>query len=414
MPQRYPRWSDLKAAYRLLSHPRVRPQRIARPHAVLTRRACAGHRLVLCVQDDTDLSAVKVRAGVHKQHSTLAVLPDGRLLGVLDACWFTRPRPAEDETRLEREVRWRESCVWTDAVAAVGAAPAGCRFIHVADRAADDLNVIEACVRQGVGFVIRARHDRRVNDPPHKLWSWRGDQPVAATLTIEMTAQAGHHGRPARPSRMAQVSVRYSRVQLQPPWNHPGEHAPRTVTAVHLREDQPPAGQTPVDWMLLSDQAVACFDDARRLIGYYQRRWVIEEWHRVLKEGCRLEASQLDQADDLMRLAAILSVIAVRLLQLRDLADPQPSDGRGDDPAALQQAVPTLWRLVVAELAQCDPARLTPRRFWRTIAHQGGYLGRQRDPRPGWKVIWLGWYDIMQMIRGAELMQKTLTRQTSG
>ena len=94
----------------------------------------------------------------------------------------------------------------------------------------------------------------------------------------------------------------------------------------------------------------------------------------------------------------------VRLLQMRDLAD--DSSPEADAPAALQRRVPALYVAVVAGLAKQDPESLTPRRFWRTIAKRGGYLGRKHDGRPGWKVIWRGWSDIVQMVRGIEIYQQ--------
>jgi hypothetical protein len=181
---------------------------------------------------------------------------------------------------------------------------------------------------------------------------------------------------------------------------------PRKVRAIYLREPDPPKDTEAIDWMLLTSEPAEHFDDARRLIGYYQQRWVIEEWHRVLKEGCRLKQSQLDDADGLQRLAAILSIIAVRMLQLRDLADSQINADTADDPKTLQRTTPWIWIALAAALADTPPGQLTPQQFWRTLALRGGWPGRTRDPRPGWKVLWRGWYDLTQMARGVELIQK--------
>jgi hypothetical protein len=179
--------------------------------------------------------------------------------------------------------------------------------------------------------------------------------------------------------------------------------------AVYLREENPPAGVEAVEWMLLTSLETACLEQARTIIGYYLCRWVIEEWHRCLKEGCRAEQSQLDDALDIQRLTGVLAIVAVRLLQVRDLAE---GDGpAADSPAALQAVVPEMFVGIVAALAQSSPGRLTPRTFWRTVAQRGGYLGRKNDPRPGWKVLWRGWNDIVQMVRGAELYQEMLRRQ---
>lgn len=428
LPKQAGCWSDLKAAYRLLSNDRVEPTAIGAAHRERVWRESMKHPVVLCVQDDTDMQAAKLVGRRHIQHTTLAVLPGGGVLGVLGQRWFTRPTPAADETRVQRMGRWRESCVWSDAAEALGEAEGNCRLIHVSDRASDDLNFMDTCERQGHGFVIRARHDRRVNDAQDKLWSRMDHAPVLGTLTVQVGEQrtGGHI---TRRGREAVVTIRVASVTLDPPWNHPAPgnapgntranvcpegpapsgdeaYAPREVQAIYLRESDPPKNTKSINWMLLTSEPAEHFDDARRLIGYYQQRWVIEEWHRVLKEGCRLKQSQLDDADGLQRLAAILSIIAVRLLQLRDLADSQISGDTAEDPKALQRTTDRTWITLVAALADTPPEQLTPCLFWRTLALRGGWPGRKRDPRPGWKVLWRGWYDLTQMARGVELMQK--------
>ena len=405
MPKQHGNWADLKAAYRLLDNDRIDPQAIGQSHRQQTCLSAADHPVVLLVQDDTDLQAVKIPGGRHVQHSTLAVLPDGQLLGVMQQAWFTHRKPPADETRKQRMARWRESCVWSDAAEAIGPAPDGCRYLHVADRASDDLNFIAACRTQSHGFVIRARHDRRVDESGHKLWPTLTKAPSLGQLTVTVGKQTGGCGKSARRQREATVRIAAATVTLPPPWNHPGDHQPQTVAAIHLHEIDAPADADPIDWMLLTSEPVENFEQARAIISYYQHRWVIEEWHRVLKEGCRLEQSQLESVDNLQRLAALLSVIAVRLLQLRDLADPERTGPAADDPAALQRTCPRLWIAVVAALANVDPMKLTPRRFFLAIAQRGGHLNRQRDGRPGWKVLWRGWYDIAHMVRGAERMQ---------
>jgi hypothetical protein len=105
LPKQCGNWADLKAGYRLLSNEAIEPMAIGEPHRRLTREIGAGHAMVLCVQDDTHLAERCDRM----QHTTLAVLPDGRLLGVLDQRFFARVKTPEGETRLEREARWRRA-----------------------------------------------------------------------------------------------------------------------------------------------------------------------------------------------------------------------------------------------------------------------------------------------------------------
>lgn len=408
LPKQAERWPDLKAAYRLLDNDRVDPHEIGSVHRRQVTEAAAAHKLVLLLQDDTDLQAVKIAGGEHLQHSTLAVVPEGSLLGVVQQTWFERVSAPKGETRSQRMDRWRESCVWPDAAEHIGPSPEGCRFIHVADRASDDLNFMAMCEEQGHGFVIRARHDRRVDEAGSRLWTFMREQPSLGQVTVMVHEQRDERGRIVRRSREATVELASTSVELQPPWNHPGtkHHQPRMVQAIHLREVDAPEDVPPIDWMLLTSEPVEDFDQAKTIVGYYERRWMIEEWHRVLKEGCRLEQTQLTLAENLYRLAAILSIVAVRMLQLRDLADPERSPETTDDPEALQRTCPPIWIQVVAAYAKRDPASLTPRQFFMTIAKRGGFIGRKSDGRPGWKVLWRGWYDISQMVRGAELIQK--------
>jgi hypothetical protein len=178
----------------------------------------------------------------------------------------------------------------------------------------------------------------------------------------------------------------------------------------YAREEHAPAGVDAIDWMLLTSESILALADAEARIDWYGLRWIIEEFHKTEKSGCGLERVQLKSVEAIQRWAALVAVIAVRLIQLRDLAHGAVS-ASVDDPASpanqpetLREFVPRPWVRIVAKLAQCDWIELTPRRFWLTIAKRGGYLARKNDGLPGWSTIWRGWYDIMLMVHGAELL----------
>jgi hypothetical protein len=255
----------------------------------------------------------------------------------------------------------------------------------------------------GVGFVARAHHDRRINDGGSELlWAHLAKQPVAGVTTARIGTRRNALGRVTRRGREAKLQVRYASVTLDQPSNSHEEHdGPLKVSVAYLREVDPPQGLEPVDWMLLSSEPVTSPSEALLVVEYYRCRWVIEEWHRAAKEGCRLESSQLTGALALMRLTAVASVVAVRLIRLRDLAD----DER-DDPEAVRQLLPPVWIAVVAAVADVPPQALTAKQFWRAVARRGGWPGRKSDGRPGWKAIWTGWREFQQMVQGIELIRK--------
>ena len=106
-------------------------------------------------------------------------------------------------------------------------------------------------------------------------------------------------------------------------------------------------------------------------------------WQKSNSEGCPPEASQIESRHNFQRLAALRSIIAVRMLQLRDRADPEQSDQAADDPAALHRTCSKVWIATVAAQAMVDVRKLTPGQFFLTIAKRGGDLHRKRDGRPG-------------------------------
>jgi hypothetical protein len=413
VPERCSTWAETMAAYRLLGNDRLEPVAIITPHAELTRRRCRGRGDVLLVQDWTELTWTYDFGELDLlQHETLALDADGRVLGLLDAQW-ARDAP-EAKTRKERRETWGRSWFWPDAVATVGEAPEGCRFITVADREADDFKLITTCRNFGHGFVIRCQHDRHVNDGSDRLRSYLSKQRVRGKVKVNLPARrAVRTGPPqrrrpkARPAREATLAVRWARVTLDPPRNDPRFKTGEEVWVVWAEEVDPPRGEEAVQWILLCGDAIKRLGDARRMMRWYKFRWKIEELHKAQKTGCRLEQSQLHEEAGFVRLAAITVVVAVRLLELRDAARGTlgKEADRADDPAMLVEMVDWLWIMVVAKLGQVEADQLTPRRFYETLARQGGWLARKSDGPPGWLTLYRGWRKVALLVAGAALFR---------
>ncbi len=271
---------------------------------------------------------------------------------------------------------------------------------------------MQACDDHGVGFLFRAQHDRYVQGGTDRLWSWMEQQPLLGHRALKIPAE------PKRPARTAKLAIRGASASLDPPLRDDRFTTPRTVWVVYVTEEGVPQGVEPVEWMLLTTEPTRTEAEAWERVNWYTCRWIIEEFHKAQKSGCRLEASQLDDAEDIKCLAAIVSVTAVRLLRLRPLAhDAIQGTATAQDPAVLRQSVPWMWIVVVAwadKKNPADPTTLTPKEFWLRIARQGGYSGRRSDGRPGWSTIWKGWYDFTFMFHGAELMTRARTHPSCG
>ena len=425
LPKQAAEWADLKGAYRFLHHPKITPDAIQSEHRRLTRQACSSQPIVLALEDTTELDftghpATRGLGPIGNggglgllQHSVLAVEPTGEVIGLLHQTWKTRQPAPERETRSQRLARPRESDFWPEAIRAVGALP-GVRLVHVTDRGGDLFETMLACGEQGVGFLIRAQHNRNVEEGTSKLWPFMAAQPVREHRDVPLPAKGG------RAARVARLAIRYARVQLDPPRQDTRFREPLTVWAVYALEESAPAQEESIEWMLLTSEAVENPADAHQRVDWYGCRWVIEEYHKAEKTGCQLESSQLRDAQAIMRWAAIVGVQAVRLLQLRDMvraaveretADPTSPD---PPPGELQKRVPGIYITVVAALVQCSPNQLTPAQFWLAIAKRGGFIGRKSDGHPGWLTIWRGWYEVMLIVQGVELHERLIGVPTYG
>jgi hypothetical protein len=419
IPQQAGAWSATLATYRWLHNARVAAEAIGQSAFRRTHERSRARPVVLLLQDLSELQSVHALSPTRLyQHTVLAV--DGgtsaEVLGLLRQHWFDDPRTPAGESRDARRGRWRRSEVWADAVRAVGAGSRRSRWIMVADREADDFQSFQACGAVGQGWVIRSQHNRYLQSPPGmppaRLRAALAEQPVAEELIVPIPRRSAigppalrDRQRPRRSAREARVQVRYRAVTLAPPKGDPRYDQPIAMYAVGVHEpDPPPEAGDPIDWLLLTSEPVNTPADARQIIAWYRRRGLIEDFHQAQKTGCRLEKSQLHDAAAFRRLASLSALVAVRLLQLRQIAD----DGDLAATPALAHADP-LWVTVVAALIHHpDPTTLTVQQFYHAIAQHGGWLARKHDGRPGWLTLWRGWQRIADYVTGIELYQQHL------
>ena len=175
---------------------------------------------------------------------------------------------------------------------------------------------------------MRAKHDRITGDKL-TLFDQMHSDTVKSHLAIAVPRQSARpkkskqKARAGHPQRMAQVQLRYREIVLPAPKHHAGK-APLRLWAVHVRETHPPAGVAALEWLLLSTREIASVEQAHECLRWYCLRWRIEDWHRVLKSGCRVQALQHKTAVRLQRALAFNLVIAWRIMLLTLLGRQAP------------------------------------------------------------------------------------------
>jgi len=153
-----------------------------------------------------------------------------------------------------------------------------------------------------------------------------------------------------------------------------------------------------IEWILYSSIEVTCLEEAIEKIKWYACRWIIEEYHKCVKTGCKIEKRCLQTSQRLEALVGVLTIISVLLLQLRNQAR---DDVEGEKSSV--KVVPNIPLTILSNWLGVEKITLTIREFWRGVARMGGFLARKSDGEPGWQTLWKGWLELLRMWQGAEL-----------
>lgn len=432
LPQKLAKPADLKALYRLMDSAAVTHAAVLQPHVEQTRQAMqqAGGTIVL-IHDTTELDFTSKHAldgvgpigkGTHQGflcHHSLAVTADRRcVLGLTSQILHTRPATAtqgaqkkKQSLQAHRDDPQRESRLWIDGLLNSGAAPEGVKVIDVCDRGADTFEVLCHEWTHGRSFVIRSAHDRKLCvDPqthrgPAYLHQYARSLPQQGERAFRVQDNFARSGREAR------VGFAAAKVTLAVPKEKRGQYQATTLDlwVVRVWELDPPKqaqAEQPLEWILLTDEPCDTPPRTNAAIDYYECRPIVEEFHKGQKTGCEIESMQFTKAKRLQPAIALLSVIALSLLQLRD-ASRRPD-------AKERLATEFLHRDYVEVLALWRHKQLRPdwslHDFYHALARLGGHQNRKRDHPPGWLILWRGWTKLQIMVTGADLAKQRANR----
>jgi hypothetical protein len=415
---------EMIAAYRFFDNERVTYDRILAPHAQQTLERIAAQSVVLLVQDTTELDFTRpeqqmtgagfldgsARRGA-LLHPLVAFTPDGTPLG---SCWaeiWTRGEPMQETraqegrrlktTPLEEKESWR----WVEGLRqarAVAERAVRTKCVCIADSEADIYELfaeprgaapVEWLVRAGQERALKkdgenaenaVRYVRQaVESQPVLLMqeiSVRGRSPTKVTCDKRRRHQP-------RTSRTAQVEVRATTVTLRGPWRPGGKLSDVTVNVVQVREVGAPAGDVPVEWLLITSLPIASMEQVREVIQYYAVRFMVEVLFHVLKSGCRVEERRFEHIERMLPCVAMYLVVAWRTLMVCRLGRSSPDlDCEAIfDPAEWK----SVWMTVRGKKLPCRTPKLAE--ILALIAQLGGYVSYpNRKDAPGPQTIWLG------------------------
>jgi hypothetical protein len=415
--------AEVEGFYRFMVNPRVDAQALLTPHLDASAARAAQLDEVLALHDTTQFDYSTPRAGLgpvsggkngYLVHATLLLSdPQSRTpLGLGTVLPWVRTGERKGKTESGRKLSGhelakrpdRESRRWFDSIVRVEeriAEHGQASVIHVADREGDSYELLANLITSNRRFVVRVSRDRVVEETDEEgaqvltqlleavqAQSTVCEREVPLSRRKASSAPRGAKSHPARAGRVARLAFAAREVTVRRPARR--RDLPDTITfnVVHVREVDPSDGEEPVEWLLATTEPVDDASQILRVVDIYRARWVIEEYFKALKTGCKLEERQLESYDSLLRAFALFAPIAWLMLRLRTLSRAAPE----------RPAREILTRSQIAVLVEISKRPLseepTVREALLAIARLGGHL-RSNGP-PGWLTLARGMVALAQ------------------
>ncbi len=412
LPLQTETWYELKAGYRFLNGKPVTHKALQEDHYDNVMKATEkSTKTVLFIQDksEIDFSSKKAAKGLgpignHKGQgimlqSVLAVEFDKNPISVLglahQKAWIrTELSYRKKEARSERYKRPTEADYWIETLENIKKPnEVETQCVTVGDRENDIYKFISYCKKSGWNYLIRANNARIITTESGeriKLVDWARSLPEQVKKEIDLRA------RPGKSARKATLSIGWGTIFITTPKNgfKKSEHETIKVSCRRVWEE----GSAELEWLLVTNLEVTSKEDALEKVGWYEARWLIEEYHKCLKTGCAMEKRQLRSSEGLLAMLGFLGVIATRLLAIKFFARQNSSEKAKDHfPILGVQLLCSRYNLSVDDM--------TCHQFWRSLARLGGFIGRKSDGNPGWQTTWKGWVRFLDMISAIETIK---------
>lgn len=297
--------------------------------------------------------------------------------------------------------KWLRSAMDTQRCLSIGNAK---MVTHIADRESDMYEEFATVPNRDNHVLIRVRIDRRLVANTQSLYTYLNQQPCEGTYTCDVPADP----RIGRTAREALLIVRRAVVKIQRPDKLNAQDYPASVTlyAVEAVEVNPPPGQQPIHWRLLTTHQVVCLEQALQVIRWYTWRWRIEQLFATLKTaGLNLEATQLESITAIQRLTVLALSVAVRILQMiqgRDNPNLPATVAFSDEQQQCLSAIAPNVEGKTRFQQNPYPFYSLPWATW-IIARLGGWSGYKSQKPPGITTLIRGLYQFESTFFGWKL-----------
>ena len=396
--------AETKGAYRLIETIEVDEQNILEGHYQATAQRTLEHEgRIIIVGDGMDASFnnLKKTTGLGtlansknslgiKIHNTYAFSEDYIPLGLINQKYWVRDTESygKRKNRKKLKITEKESYHWIDGINQIEKKlPLNKEYVFIGDGGADIYDLFLTKRRKNSDLLIHLAQNRNIKNENVRLFELLSKEPILGFVTQKLERTKTHS------ERTVKLAIRAKEIEIEAPTDRKREKLPATklitVYAQEIESDKPT--NDPIAWRLITTMTIKSFEDAEALIVLYSKRWLIERYHYILKEGCRIEKLQMESAGNLKRAIAIYSIAAWRLMYITYLARIKPDSSctliLSPDEANALYCIHNKTPTLPTEFFSVKEAT-------KMIAKLGGFLGRKGDGEPGAKVLWQGLFRL--------------------
>ena len=411
--------AKIEAAYRFIRNEQICPQTIAESGFIQTSDVIKQLPLVLAIQDTTGLTfkhsvceelgdvscantlqkPSKIKTRTLYAHSTLAIdAGNENVIGLLDQYyWFRKTKvKGTREQQQHRPFVEKESYRWQQTLIDIKARTGDLsNVLNICDREADIYEYMDYQKTEGHRFLVRAKEKRKLIEPSCNLTQLIESTQGQCCYTVDVKQRAG------RKARQAQMTLSYQSIKISKPKRATGQN--ELAVNVIICQEKESTSESPLCWVLYTTEPISTADDAQKLVRYYELRWRVEEFHKTWKtDGTEVEELRLQHTNNIKRIAIIKAFIAVRLMQLQNMAQESQV---AKDISCTTYVKDITWKLLWAKVEKQALPKEAPSLYWfyYAIAKLAGWYDSKRNGRVGVKALWQGWLKLAEIVESAEL-----------
>lgn len=239
----------------------------------------------------------------------------------------------------------------------------------------------------GCSHIVRLKHNRIVLTEGSTIKSFMVNLETMGQTQIEKRMKDGTK------SEVIKINFNWQKVNLKSP-ERPRVKLPcLEETVVHAWGET--ANGEKIEWFLYTDLEVNSLEDAVKIVQYYNLRWTIEIYHKVLKTGLKAENLQLETAHAIFAAISIMGIVGLRVLDLKErlrMNPEAPAKESGLDELELK----VLGKYLKRELTTVRSVALA-------IGRLGGHQNRKSDGMPGVLSLWWGMSRFLGIMEGVRL-----------